>query len=52
MEGVVWRIHVDDILVFVKDQQEHDGCLYIVTKRLQEAGLTLNRTSVSCTKAR
>ena len=40
MEGVVCLI--DDILIFGKDQQEHDDHLYAVMKRLQEAGLTLN----------
>ena len=40
MEGVVCLI--DDILVFGKDQQEHDDRLCAVMKRLQEAGLTLN----------
>ena len=32
-----------DILVFGKDQWEHDDRLYTVMKKLQEAGLTLNR---------
>ena len=41
MEGFACLI--DDILVFGKDQWEHDDRLYTVMKKLQEAGLTLNR---------
>ena len=47
IEGVVCLM--DDILVFGKNQQEHDERLYAVLKRLQEAGLTLNGAKcVSC----
>ena len=41
LEGVVCLI--DDILVYSKTQQEHDDRLHAVLKRLEEAGLTLNK---------
>ena len=41
LEGVVCLI--DDILVYGKTQQEHDDRLHAVLKRLEEAGLTLNK---------
>ena len=34
---------IDDILVYSKTQQEHDDRLHAVLKRLEEAGLTLNK---------
>lgn len=40
LEGVV--CHIDDILVYGKNQQEHDECLDAVFKRLADAELTLN----------
>jgi len=39
--GVV--CHVDDILIFRKDQAEHDTRLIAVFQAVQAAGLTLNR---------
>ena len=34
---------MDDILVYGKNQYEHDKRLEVVMKRLEEAGMTLNR---------
>lgn len=41
LEGVVCL--VDDVLVYGKDQQQHDERLNAVLQRLAEVGLTLNR---------
>eukprot|EP00731_Ephydatia_muelleri_P019117 Em0011g1157a len=41
IEGVVCQI--DDILVFGKDQDQHDTRLMAVLKRIQSAGVTLNK---------
>ena len=41
IEGVVCQI--DDILVFGKDQDQHDTRLMAVLKRVQSAGVTLNK---------
>ena len=41
LEGVV--VQMDDILVFGKDQAEHDGRLFNVLVRISVAGGTLNR---------
>ena len=38
---------MDDVLVFGRDQMEHDSILKTVLKRMGRAGLTLNRDSVS-----
>ena len=35
---------IDDTLVFGRDQTEHDICLKNILKKLEEAGVTLNRT--------
>jgi ribosome assembly protein YihI (activator of Der GTPase) len=35
---------MDDVLVFGKDKAEHDERLVKVLKRLQSAGITLNRS--------
>ena len=40
-EGVL--CHMDDILVFGKDREEHDVRLGAILNRLMEAGVTLNR---------
>ena len=50
IEGVVCLM--DDILVSGKNQQEHDERLYAVLKRLQEAGLTLNRAKCEFRQSR
>ena len=44
--------HVDDILVTGRDQKEHDSHLHIVLKKLEAAGVTLNKEKCqfSCTK--
>ncbi len=34
---------IDDVLFHGKTQEEHDERLYVVLRRLQESGLTLNR---------
>ena len=44
LEGVV--CHIDDILVYRKNQQEHDEHLEAVLKRLADAELTLNFSQV------
>ena len=36
------KCSIDDVLVHVKDQQQHDERLEAVLKRLLEAGVTLN----------
>ena len=41
LEGVVCMM--DDMLVFGKDREEHDGRLERVMKRIAEAGMTLNK---------
>ena len=46
LDGVL--CHTDDILVFGKDQEEHDGRMQKVLQRLQEAGITLNREKCKC----
>ena len=50
LPGVV--CHVDNILTTGRDQKEHDSCLHIVLKKLEAAGVTLNkeRCQFSCTK--
>ena len=40
LEGVV--CHIDDILVWGKDQEEHDARLHAVLRRLEKASITLN----------
>ena len=40
LEGVVY--HMNDILVFVRNQQEHDEHLKKVVQKIQNSGLTLN----------
>ena len=34
---------LDDILVFGKDQDQHDACLMVVLRRIQSVGVTLNK---------
>ena len=41
LPGVI--CHVDDILVSGRDKNEHDSQLYAVLKRLEAAGVTLNK---------
>ena len=41
LPGVV--CHVDDVLVSGKDQKEHDNRLHAVLKKIQAAGITLNK---------
>ena len=36
--------HMDDVLVYGKDNQEHDSCLTAVLKRIKAAGIRLNPT--------
>ena len=50
LPGVV--CHVDDILLTGRDQKEHDSHLYIVLKKLEATGVTLNKEKhqFSCTK--
>ncbi|ETW98423.1 MAG: hypothetical protein ETSY2_42830 [Candidatus Entotheonella gemina] len=50
LEGVVCQM--DDILVFGKDQAEHNGRLTAVLKQIQSAGVTLNpeKCEFSCRK--
>ena len=40
LEGVV--CHIDDLLVWGRDQEEHDARLHGVLQRLEKAGITLN----------
>ena len=42
LEGVLCLI--DDVLVYGKDQKEHDERLKAVLERLEAAGITLNQT--------
>ena len=50
LPGVV--CHVDDILVSGKDKKEHDSRLHVVLKKLEAAGVTLNRNKCqfACTR--
>ena len=41
LSGIV--CHIDDVLVFGKDKEEHDARLHAALERIQAAGLTLNR---------
>ena len=41
LKGVVCQI--DDILVFGKDQDQHDGRLMVVLRIIQSVGVTLNK---------
>ena len=50
LEGVVCM--VDDILVYGKDQEEHDERLREVLRRLQKSGLTLNKEKCQFRKNR
>ena len=34
--------HLDDILVFGKDSQEHDAHLQVILERIRAEGITLN----------
>ena len=45
LEGVLCRI--DDVLVFGKDQQEHDARLKAVLERLQAKGVMLSADKVN-----
>lgn len=40
LQGVV--CHMDDVLVWGRTQEEHDGRLHTVLERMQKAGITLN----------
>lgn len=40
LQGVV--CHMDDVLVWGKDQEEHDTRLHAVLQKLQETDVTLN----------
>ena len=50
LQGVV--CHVDDILVTGRDKKEYDCRLHDVLKKLEAAGITLNKEKCqfSCTK--
>ena len=41
VEGLI--IHMDDVLVFGGDREQHDVRLEIVLRRLDKAGITLNK---------
>ncbi len=49
LQGVV--CHMDDILIWGKDQQEHDVRLHTVLRKLQEAGVTLNMEKCELSRA-
>ena len=48
LEGIL--CHMDDVLVFGRDQEEHDKRLTATLERLQAAGVTLNRTKCEVNK--
>ncbi|KAM9318566.1 olfactory receptor 4B13-like [Pholidichthys leucotaenia] len=48
LPGVV--CHMDDILIWGQDQQEHNARLHIVLDKLQEAGITLNMEKCELSK--
>jgi len=50
LPGVV--CHVDDVLVSGKDQKEHDNRLHAVLKKIQAAGITLNREKCQFSRPR
>ena len=50
LEGVVCQM--DDVLVFGKDQQQHDTRLTAVLRRIQKAGVTLNREKCEFSKTK
>ena len=42
LEGQGVLCHMDDVLIFGRNQQEHDARLHSVLRKFQEAGATLN----------
>ena len=49
-EGVL--CHMDDVLIFGRNQVEHDARLHSALQRVQEAGLTLNQDKCEFSKQR
>lgn len=41
IEGVI--VHVDDVLIYAKSEEEHDSILQEVLKRIHNEGITLNK---------
>ena len=39
-EGVL--CHIDDVIIFSKDKQEHDNRLHAALRKIQAAGVTFN----------
>ncbi|XP_041671079.1 neoverrucotoxin subunit beta-like [Cheilinus undulatus] len=49
LDGVV--CHIDDLLVWGRDQEEHDARLHAVLKSLEKAGITLNMSKCELSKS-
>ena len=49
-EGVL--CHMDDVIIFGKNQQEHDSRLHAALKTIQAAGVTLNKDKCEFSKQR
>ena len=41
-----WRVVIDYVLVFGRDQEEHDQRLNAVKEKIQAAGVTLNHATL------
>ena len=50
LDGVVCQM--DDILVYVSDQTEHDKRLHTVLAKLQDSGITLNKEKCEFSKSK
>jgi hypothetical protein len=48
LDGAI--VHVDDVLVYDKTQEEHDARLHAVLKRIESAGGTLNKDKCEFSK--
>ena len=48
LEGVI--VHVDDVLVYGRIQEEHDTRLHAILKRIKSAGGTLNKDKCKFSK--
>lgn len=49
LEGVV--CHIDDLLVWGRDQEQHDVRLHALLQKLEKAGITLNMDKYELSKS-
>ena len=50
LEGAI--VHIDDVLMYGKTQEEHDTRLHTVLKKIESAGGTLNKDKINVNLAR